>query len=448
MPVIRSASSSSALQRRLAVILFAVSIIQYFMVNFLRNAVPGSIFNELQIDLACDAGRLANLAAAFTICHAFGQIIVGPLADRYGGCRVIQIGGFLIAFSNLLFCVARTPFMLAASRALCGVSCSCIYLSIVKECDRFFSDRFTQTIGFVVLCGYIGGAVATAPLVACTARWGWRNCFLVLGLFILAISILYAVLARQATPVPVRPTSFPVKTYVKVLTNTRLLRFFLSYPVNYALYYTIQILLGKKFLEEGGGMSSDAAAICLGILIVYSAVANPVLGMASVWFHNRRRPFYLVMLCAPLVCFSLIIAAILAKGGQPGLVWLFFLAYLCGASISAFSPIAAALGREYNTHEEIGVVTGLINAFAFGATAFFSSLAGIILNRFHDQAVIRADGAVIYPDQAYIITFAIFLAIAVLTFFIGISLPETNGHDISDGRPMRGHLAHFFRLHT
>lgn len=437
-------------QRYIAVAMLGLAIVHYFFVNFQRNAIPGSIFNELQTDLACDAAQIATLAAAYTICYAFGQFITGPLVDRFGGTRVIMVGGFLVGLSSILFSISSSPLLLALSRGLSGLSCTTIYLSIVKECDRLYSSHFAQVIGFVVLCGYSGGAMSTVPLVKCTSIWGWRNCFLVIGIFIIALSVVYACFWAKSPSIPIRQTAkLPFKTYLKVLTNTRLLRFFFSYPIHYGLYNTLQLVLGKKFLEESGGMSSACAATCCGILIFYSAVLNQILGLASGWCQNRRRPFYLGMMTVSMSCFFIIVVSLLLKGPSPALGWVFFLAYVSGASVPAFTPITTALGREYNSRDDIGVVVGLINTFAYGSAAVFSCLAGFVLNFFHDQAIVRADGgAIIYPDKAYALTFSIFLVIAIIAFFIGRPLPETYGETISDNKPCPGRLARLLHLHT
>ena len=65
----------------------------YFCANLFRAAIPGAVFDELQYHWSLSAGEVASLGTAFMYVYAVAQLIVGVLIDRYGGVRVMAVGG-------------------------------------------------------------------------------------------------------------------------------------------------------------------------------------------------------------------------------------------------------------------------------------------------------------------------------------------------------------------
>ena len=67
--------------RALAAMAAMVSL--YFFSFFLRTAVPGTIFDELQSDLDLSAASVAALGSIFLYIYAGMQLFVGLAADRF-----------------------------------------------------------------------------------------------------------------------------------------------------------------------------------------------------------------------------------------------------------------------------------------------------------------------------------------------------------------------------
>ena len=158
-------------ERRFTVLLFALGIIIYFVVYIQRVAVPGQIFNELQSDLQISATQVASLGAVFMYVYAATQLLVGLLVDKYGGMRVLGMGAVLMTVGGILFPLADSHAMLLLSRMLVGLGCGAAYLSMVKECDRLYSDNFTAVMGLVIFLGYLGGVAGTFPWPKAPACW-------------------------------------------------------------------------------------------------------------------------------------------------------------------------------------------------------------------------------------------------------------------------------------
>src|SRR5437763_463653 len=93
-------------KRRELIMLFGM-IALYFFSYFQRVAVPGTVFNELQVDFKASAAAITALGALFLYVYGFWQIFAGMLADRFGGLRMLLIGGLLMTFGSLVFPLAH-----------------------------------------------------------------------------------------------------------------------------------------------------------------------------------------------------------------------------------------------------------------------------------------------------------------------------------------------------
>ena len=198
---------------RLALILIATTL--FFIANIQRAAIPGAIFDLLQSDFSTNASRVTLLGAYFCYVYAITQLIVGPLVDKFGGFRVIAIGGIIFALGSLLFPHSNSLLGLYLSRILLGFGAATLYLSSIREVKKYAKDRnFSLAVSYILFVGYSGGIVANAPFVACVNQIGWRNSMYILGLITLLLAIVFIVLFVIFRPVHIETeTSFSLSPF-------------------------------------------------------------------------------------------------------------------------------------------------------------------------------------------------------------------------------------------
>ena len=438
-------------ERRFTVALFLMGLAMYFVVNIHRVAIPGQIFSQLQAELRVSASAIAGLGTAFMYIYAVTQLLVGVLVDRYGGMRVLAVGGVVIAVGTLLFACSTAFWMLLASRALVGLGCGCAYLSLVKECLRLYPHRFTTVLGFVVFFGYSGGIAGTFPFVKCVEMAGWRAGMLIIagtGVLLLAgMAIFWRGAWRPAIN---RAALLSVAPYREGLSNFNTLKCLLATMTGFGVYYVVLTVIGGKLLEDIGGLSPARAAKCCSLLILLSAISNQVTGVLSVHRGNRRRSFLQWQAgLVPAGCL-LALAGIALLPGHPALGPVLVVAFLCIMMSSGFSPLTNAILIEVNPPALTGVAVGLGNFAAYAFVALFSNLAGGILDLFGGQSPPGADGHILYPAAAYLTLFSVFLLITTAAYAIARRLPETHGRNIHDGRsrPVRLFGRTLMTLHT
>ncbi|MBQ9446820.1 MAG: hypothetical protein IJU61_09510, partial [Victivallales bacterium] len=76
---------------------FRFGVVLMFFTSMSKVLVPGAVFDPLQHELSLTAVDLASLGSVYMCSYALSQLLIGMLADRLGGVRVLLMGG--ISFS-------------------------------------------------------------------------------------------------------------------------------------------------------------------------------------------------------------------------------------------------------------------------------------------------------------------------------------------------------------
>ena len=92
----------------------------YFFANLQKVIIPGATFNELQQSFAVNADVVTSFGAVFLGVYAAAQLVVGVLADRYGGARVIIFGGCIFCAGSVLSAFELSLPLFYFSRFLTG----------------------------------------------------------------------------------------------------------------------------------------------------------------------------------------------------------------------------------------------------------------------------------------------------------------------------------------
>jgi MFS family permease len=442
----KAAAAISPRDRRFTVFLFALGIIIYFVVNIQRVAVPGQIFNELQSDLQVSATQVASLGAIFMYVYAATQLLVGLLVDKYGGMRVLSLGAVLMTVGGILFPLSESLGTLLLSRMLVGLGCGAAYLSMVKECDRLYSHNFTAVMGMVIFLGYMGGVAGTLPLAKGSAWLGWRPCLLLIALAGALPTLMIACIWRKTAQPKVIGGPISFKPYIFAFKNLNNLKCLFSYAINFSLYYVILTIIGKKFLEDIGGVSAGVASFSCTVMVVLSAILNQVVGILCTYTGNLRRPYFRFLNMLPLLGCAMLVAGLLLKGSEPGWGGYFIAAFLVISMTSGFSPITNAQSRETNPPAATGVAVGITNFGAYIMVAILGGIAGMVLDCFQNKAAITPEGGLLYPQSAWLCLFSLFFIISIGTLKIAWTYPETYGRNIYAGKKRVLKITRFLRL--
>jgi DHA1 family bicyclomycin/chloramphenicol resistance-like MFS transporter len=182
---------------KLILILGALTALGPLTVDTYLPALP-SIARDLQSTSAAVGLTLTGTLIGF----ALGQLLVGPLSDRFGRRRPLLIGVGLHIMASLLCALAPTVVVLSAFRVVQGLAASgaaVVALAIVRD----------VAVGrtFVVMMSRLLLVMGVAPVLAPTLgsqllRWTpWRGVFVVLA----GIAVLLLVFAAVGLPETLPP---------------------------------------------------------------------------------------------------------------------------------------------------------------------------------------------------------------------------------------------------
>jgi len=145
--------------------------------------------------------QVQQTVAIFMLTVGLGQLIAGPLADKFGRKPVALIGIILYAIASLgAFYAANFNAMLLA-RAVQGLgACATFVVAFAIVRDRFGSERSAQMITY--LNGIVCFIPALAPILGAwlTVQFGWRMNFLFLAGFAFLALLVTLLMFKETRP--------------------------------------------------------------------------------------------------------------------------------------------------------------------------------------------------------------------------------------------------------
>lgn len=394
--------------------LFLISIgtIFYFLANIQRVAIPGAIFDLLQGDLGLCASKITLLGAIFCYTYAFCQLIVGLLVDKIGGFRTMAIGAVAFGVGAMLFPLSNNLALLYLSRALVGFGASTFYLSSIREVKKFAKDKnFSLAVSYILFVGYSGGIVANAPFVLWVNNVGWKEALFAIGGFTMTLAIIYLITLFIFHPIKclahTEEKTFSIKPFKEVLSNKNNVNLYIFGAVNYGLYYVLQSVIGKKFLQDFCLYDVNTSALVLSIMALISAFAGTITAFVSKTINNRRAIIFktfsiLSFLSVFSVCFCLFFE-IHTKA--------LALVFCVPSFIGSISPLLILTLHLINRYEISGTAVAIQNFSFFMMVGLLGMISGMIMNLFEP---IKEGNVLIYSKEAYLAVFGLFLALSII----------------------------------
>lgn len=173
-------------------------------------------------------GALQSSITLFIFAVGVGQVLIGPLADRYGRRPVALCGAVAYLAGSALGASATSLEVFYAARVIQGLgacSASLVAFAAVRDC-------FTPAVGARVY-SYLNGALCSVPALApmvggvLALHAGWRSTFVFMTVFALALAALLAVRFEETrAKLAHRPGAlYSLPRYASIVTSGRFLYF-------------------------------------------------------------------------------------------------------------------------------------------------------------------------------------------------------------------------------
>ncbi|WP_158969437.1 multidrug effflux MFS transporter [Paraglaciecola sp. L3A3] len=204
--------SKSLLPLLILMVIFSPLAIDIFL-----PALP-MMANEFSVSLT----HMQATITVFILSLGFGQILSGPLADRYGR-RPVAIGGIIIyGLASLLAAMATSIEFILISRILQGLgACSIVVAAFACVRDRY--DALQSGMMYSYLNGAICCIPALAPILGnvLTEYFGWRSNFEFMAIYALFAGLVIAFTLKETRPIQTKQHKrlISISRYLPILKN-------------------------------------------------------------------------------------------------------------------------------------------------------------------------------------------------------------------------------------
>jgi DHA1 family bicyclomycin/chloramphenicol resistance-like MFS transporter len=218
-----------------------------FILGLLTSIGPFSIdmylpaFNHIAEDLHTSISNVMYSLSTYFIGISFGQLLYGPLLERFGRKKPIYFGLVIYLLASLGCIVSFNVDMLITMRFFQAIG-GCVGMVAARAMvrDLFPPTEFAKIFSSLMLI------VAVSPILAptfggyVTAYLGWHYVFVCLFIIVSAIFIaVYYLLPQSRTPdhsVSLRP--LPIfKNYIGVFKNIQFTSYALTGAISYSVVY-------------------------------------------------------------------------------------------------------------------------------------------------------------------------------------------------------------------
>jgi len=324
--------------------------------------------------LGASPGTVEWTVSGYLIGFSLGQLLWGPISDRYGRRLPVAIGLVLFAFGSGGCGLAESATTLIAFRLVQAVGGSAgVVLSRAMVRDLYEGRRAVQMMSTLITVMAIApllGPIVGAQILAIA---GWRAIFAVL--VIVGIGTLLALLALPETLPAARRTkdllSWTLFRYIELLGQRRIL----GYACVGGFFYggTFAYVAGTPFAYI---TYHHVPAQLYGLIFAAGIVGIMVTNTINAQLVHRFGSDHLLFRGAVIAAVAGITAAIAAWTGWGGL-WSLAIALFVYTSATGLVIANSVAGALNEFPERAGAVSALVGAMQYGCGIIGSGSVGL-----------------------------------------------------------------------
>jgi MFS transporter, DHA1 family, multidrug resistance protein len=202
-------------------VLAALSATGTLATNILLPSLP-----QMAAALKVTSAAVTSAITIFLAVFALGQLVVGPISDRYGR-RWPVLTGFAVFLAGSIWCglAEDLPSLLAGRVVQAAGACATSVLSRAIARDLFSGAALGRAMALIMIA--MAAAPGFSPLLggALDHAFGWRSEFAFVGVFAATGAIAYAAVlgeTHRSTRIPLNPAAI-ARTYLGLATDRRFL---------------------------------------------------------------------------------------------------------------------------------------------------------------------------------------------------------------------------------
>ncbi|HKU95029.1 MAG TPA: MFS transporter [Vineibacter sp.] len=357
------------------------------------RASTAAIAPDLIADLGLSAQQFGAANGVFFLAIGLVQIPVGILFDRYGPRRVTTALTVLAVAGAVWQAVCTSGVEFLAARLVLGVGCAGSFMSAVLLSSRWFGgDRLATVLSWVFALSQIGLMLATTPLAAASAAYGWRTAYLVAAVAALMIGAAFFLLVRDVPPggppaATRRETILDALRGVAQVWRTKGLGPVLAiHTVAYASMATVLSVWAGKYLADVHGLDAVQRGNVLLAMTAFQIAGTLAYGPLDRLFNTRK---WIIVAGAVLSLCTLGPLALITSTG----LWAAAALLCLHCAVTAYGIVIVAHGRSLFPAHLAGRGVTTVNMAQVAGSAGLPWLTGIVIGLFPDTGGGYAEGA-------------------------------------------------------
>lgn len=205
---------------KIVALLAGLAAIGMLSTNIILPAFP-----EMGRALGVSTRELGLTLSAFFITFAFGQLAVGPLADRFGRQKLVLGGLAVFVTGSVLAGCADSLAQMITGRVIQALGvCATSVLSRAIARDLYEGDTLARALSLTMIA--TAAAPGFSPLLGSllTLAFGWRAMFLLVGLSAVVLAVCYRWGMGETHPADRRAphsAGTVIRAYCRLLTDQR-----------------------------------------------------------------------------------------------------------------------------------------------------------------------------------------------------------------------------------
>jgi DHA1 family bicyclomycin/chloramphenicol resistance-like MFS transporter len=212
----RPEASSSVLQ---IAVLAGLAATGTLATNILLPSLP-----QMAVSLKVSSAAVTSAITIFLAVFAVGQLVVGPISDRYGRRWPVLIG-FAVFFAGSVWCGLATdlPSLLVGRVIQAAGACATSVLSRAIARDMFSGPALARAMALIMIA--MAAAPGFSPLLggALDHYFGWRSEFALVAVFAGLGALAYGTVfgeTHHATRTPLDPLAI-ARNYIGLIADRR-----------------------------------------------------------------------------------------------------------------------------------------------------------------------------------------------------------------------------------
>lgn len=360
---------------------------------------------DVASDLSTTTGAVGLTITGMLIGGSLGQLLVGPISDRFGRRLPALVGISLHVVISLLCTQVTGVGQLTALRVLQGLAASggtVVAMAVVR--DQFTGARAARLLSRLMLI--IGVAPLLAPTVGgvVAEHWGWRAVFVTLAVMGLVIGTVVLLFLPETLPPERRAGRGPREAFRGYAGIARDRRFVaLAVIPGLGMGVVIGYVAGSSFVfQQEYHLDKTHFAVVFAVI----GVAQVVTAQVNAAVVPRVGPLRILRLGLPFgltVGAGLLAVALTGVGGLPGLVVMLWFTMASLGFISA-NASALAISRHGERAGSAAAVMGFLQGALGGSIGSLTgalggssvAMAGVMVGSLTVGVVVLASGTAAY----------------------------------------------------